>query len=389
MSSVHLDFIRGLAALSVLFYHVRYRFFLDYSDIVEPNWIVKLFYACSSFGHDAVVVFFVLSGFFISSSIRRDFSLNRWSWSRYASNRLIRLYVVLLPALGLTLLWGCLGIRLAGAHAIYSGTSQQWAHDFFNVSERLIPSIFVGNALFLQTIYVPPFGSNDPLWSLAYEFWYYLLFPLIYVGLFQSSGLYRKMVYASLASLVVLIVNRQILLYFPIWLIGSAIAWATPVAILFQRRIYKVAAVLGFVGFFSSMVFGHLGSVKKYIGNSMLLTDYLTAIGFSFFLYILLHDTRDRRHSAYATCSKKLASMSYTLYAVHMPLLVFVRSQWITDRPWQPMAMPILFSCFLVFFCFAYAFIVSRYFEARTEIVRDWVLTMIGRTPRFVGGDTR
>jgi peptidoglycan/LPS O-acetylase OafA/YrhL len=192
MSSVHLDCIRGLAALSVLFYHVRYRFFLDYAEVVDPNVVAKLYYACTSFGHDAVMVFFVLSGFFISSSIRRDVLLNRWSWSRYASNRLIRLYVVLLPALGLTLFWDSLGMRWAGTHAIYSGLAQQWTHDFFNVSERLLPSVFLGNLFFLQTIYVPPLGSNDPLWSLAYEFWYYLLFPLIYVGLFRGPDIYRR-----------------------------------------------------------------------------------------------------------------------------------------------------------------------------------------------------
>ena len=34
------------------------------------------------------------------------------------------------------------------------------------------------NAFFLQTIVGPTFGSNGPLWSLAYEWWYYVLFPL-------------------------------------------------------------------------------------------------------------------------------------------------------------------------------------------------------------------
>jgi peptidoglycan/LPS O-acetylase OafA/YrhL len=37
---------------------------------------------------------------------------------------------------------------------------------------------FVGNLAFLQTIAVPIFGTNGPMWSLANEFWYYLIFPL-------------------------------------------------------------------------------------------------------------------------------------------------------------------------------------------------------------------
>jgi peptidoglycan/LPS O-acetylase OafA/YrhL len=39
------------------------------------------------------------------------------------------------------------------------------------------------NAFFLQTIAGPTFGSNGPLWSLAYEWWYYVLFPLVLAAL--------------------------------------------------------------------------------------------------------------------------------------------------------------------------------------------------------------
>jgi ribosome recycling factor len=30
-----------------------------------------------------------------------------------------------------------------------------------------LPATFIGNLLFLQTVAVPTFGSNTPLWSLA------------------------------------------------------------------------------------------------------------------------------------------------------------------------------------------------------------------------------
>jgi hypothetical protein len=34
---------------------------------------------------------------------------------------------------------------------------------------------FLGNFAFLQTICVPIFGTNGPMWSLANEFWYYII----------------------------------------------------------------------------------------------------------------------------------------------------------------------------------------------------------------------
>jgi hypothetical protein len=70
--SDHLDLIRGLAAIAVLFYHVRYRFFFDYHDITTPSYFSFVFYTLSSFGHDAVMIFFVLSGYFISASACGD-----------------------------------------------------------------------------------------------------------------------------------------------------------------------------------------------------------------------------------------------------------------------------------------------------------------------------
>jgi len=44
-------------------------------------------------------------------------------------------------------------------------------------SRKILP--LPANVFFLQTITVPVYGSNSPLWSLANEFWYYLLFPLL------------------------------------------------------------------------------------------------------------------------------------------------------------------------------------------------------------------
>src|SRR5690349_289647 len=101
-ASHHLNLIRGVAALAVLVYHVRYRFFPDYADLAAPDLTAKLFYAVTAFGHDAVVVFFVLSGYLISATVMRDCATGRWSWARYGVSRWVRLSVVLVPGLLLT-----------------------------------------------------------------------------------------------------------------------------------------------------------------------------------------------------------------------------------------------------------------------------------------------
>jgi peptidoglycan/LPS O-acetylase OafA/YrhL len=111
MVSTHLDMIRGLAAVAVLVYHVRYRFFVDYSQLDCKTLLSTAFYGLTAFGHDAVMVFFVLSGYFISTSIVRSVQTRRWSWTQYGVERLSRLYIVVIPGLVLTFIlidWECI-----------------------------------------------------------------------------------------------------------------------------------------------------------------------------------------------------------------------------------------------------------------------------------------
>ncbi len=44
-TSVHLDLIRGVAALAVMVGHVRGLFFIDYSYISNPSLVHKVIYA--------------------------------------------------------------------------------------------------------------------------------------------------------------------------------------------------------------------------------------------------------------------------------------------------------------------------------------------------------
>jgi peptidoglycan/LPS O-acetylase OafA/YrhL len=83
--SIYLDLIRFTAALFVFISHVP-RF--------SGSWLWQL----TGFGHEAVVIFFVLSGFVISYVV---FDKNE-SPQKYITNRLSRIYSVSIPAILLT-----------------------------------------------------------------------------------------------------------------------------------------------------------------------------------------------------------------------------------------------------------------------------------------------
>lgn len=94
--SVYLDALRFLAALAVYLFHAGH-----FSGVRIPFF--------GEFGSPAVMVFFVLSGLVIAyaSAARRS------GPGEFAVARLARLWSVVLPALGLTLLLDTLGQRLA------------------------------------------------------------------------------------------------------------------------------------------------------------------------------------------------------------------------------------------------------------------------------------
>ena len=102
---VWLDLVRGLAALTVLAGHLRSALIINYesySSVNEPGILLKIFYFTTGLGHEAVVIFFILSGFFVGGSIIKN--LNEFNFLIYTINRLTRLWVVLIPALILTVI---------------------------------------------------------------------------------------------------------------------------------------------------------------------------------------------------------------------------------------------------------------------------------------------
>lgn len=60
-----LDLIRGCSALLVCMGHLRNAILVDYAELIHPSIAIKAIYFITSFGHQAVMIFFVLSGYFV------------------------------------------------------------------------------------------------------------------------------------------------------------------------------------------------------------------------------------------------------------------------------------------------------------------------------------
>ena len=374
--SAHLDLIRAAAAWAVMWGHLRGLFFVDFPQVARHSVWLGSIYFLTGFGHQAVMVFFVLSGFFISSAILKRHATRSWSWRDYAIDRSSRLYVVLIPGLMLGLLWDELGSHGFAATGLY-------AHPLLNLGyaaarEGLTFRDFAGNILFLQTILCRTFGSNAPLWSLANEFWYYVLFPLaLSAGLAWVNKRWRSAtLFAILAIAVAIFVGIDILIGFLVWMAGCAVAIAYSRVKLGRRGwliAYLAAALIALAICLTS---ARVGTPARLGG------DIVVGAAFAVVLFGVLQIDFRRQHSRYSRLTHWCAGFSYSLYVLHFPLLLFLRAWLAPAQRWQPDLSHVLRGALIGAVVVAFAWAVSLVTENQTHVVRNWAKKTILGTRR-------
>ena len=368
MSSVHLDAIRGAAALVVLLGHTRDLFFSSFTaafrapEITAATLPFRHTTSSVSIGNEAVIIFFVLSGYLVGGSAIREVRNQRWSWKRYLIQRTTRLWVVLLPALLLGVAVDHLGLQLfSGPHSIYSCAAGQTLVPC-NLAQRLSPRVVAANVFFLQTILVDTAGSNNALWSLANEFWYYLAFPMCLLALEPSESKSRRALYVVTLLTLGMFVGRNIFLLFFVWLLGALI-YVLPLKI--PRRVLPVATYLVAAAFPLSVLLVRQSQLSRYAA------EWVVALSFCVLLYVVLHSTGPAKEGVYTTVAGFFSRMSYSLYLVHLPVAVILCACF--NSPWQPWdKSPLHLAAFLLLnvVLVAFAYLFYRIFEANTGVIR-------------------
>jgi len=370
-ASGYLDAARAIAAIAVMMGHLRGLYFVEYGSVKAASPIVKALYGFTGFGHQAVMVFFVLSGLFISSSVLRKLGGNAWSWSDYAVDRGTRLWVVLIPGLVLGLLWDSLGIRFLNQDGIYSNPLTPFG-DHIPVT-TLAPAVFIGNLFFLQTRFTQVFGSNGPLWSLFNEFWYYVLFPALLALFFRVR---RRAIAPAVGYLLLVVFTCWILgsqlSGFVVWLAGFGVALSAR-HLRFSARAHLIRRL--YVGV-TGAIFG-ISLLGARAGNPWFGSD--TAVGLS--CALLLHGILQLQVSirgAGLHLAKTFAGFSFSLYVLHFPLLFLVRAKWLPRLRWQPDLLHLMYGACVCGGVLLYAYAVAKITESNTATVRAWVRKSIG-----------
>jgi peptidoglycan/LPS O-acetylase OafA/YrhL len=310
--SVYLDFVRFGSAALVLYYHASF-----------PKFLAWLPWA--DVGHEAVITFFVLSGFVIAHShATKDKTLRD-----YVAARVSRVFAVLIPVLLLSVVLFYVGYSLKPA--VYETTLPTTGAALLAFAKNLL----LLNQNWFQSV---PTFSNAPIWSLCYEGWYYVFFAALAFG---GSSL-RKV---GLVGVLFAIAGPKILILFPIWLLGY---WLYSVIAqrqlsIAQSVVCAVAPVLAFLVLYAMGVRkATVAWLESWVGDGLyqlnwshqFLFDYVVAtlVAIHFVgAYGLLRKHPDVL-SKWSSQAKWLALQTFPLYLVHFPLLHFFAA-WLPHDP--------------------------------------------------------
>ena len=368
-----LDALRGLLAVYVLAGHCRWLLWIGYSNWSQqphPIWqkFIVLFSSILRYGHEAVIVFFVLSGFFIHLRISKQltekfsFEHNLGQFIRRRFHRLVPPYVF---ALILTVMFDVVGMVLYPT--LYQATTgdalldNNFTRKGYSL-ESVLPAL-----LLLPSSLGQDFGSNGPFWSLAYEIVYYAIYPLWLVLRKQSA------VVAYTSGLIVAIVSSEllpsyfigkVLSHYPIWLCGAAMAEL----FIKRNKIHLLKSTFMWLPILVCLIVAFIGLHFPDLDNIKL---FLNAVLGSSIVLAVLKLPNSIWQSSFHKLFERLGMRSYTIYICHFPMVALV-SAWVIEtqgsRPihgWLALS-GFLGSLLLCNFCFYLC--ENRFLHARIKL---------------------
>lgn len=286
--------MRGLAALAVFFDHIRGNSFVDYGGLpaAQKGVPTAIAFAITRVGFEGVLVFFVLSGYLVGGQVIRLVQKKDFDIRAYALDRATRILLPLIPACLVTV-----GIG--------------WG--FFGQPLHLWQAVL--NMVGLNGVLTETLKYNAPLWSLAFEIWFYVLAGAL--GCLFSE--YRR----SAIALIVTAVGVTIFCVLParfvlFWFMGALCA-----AIPRPGRVLNFGlggAVLCLLAGLALQLNFKSGAIPDITLLPQPIAEALFAFGVCLLMIFLRDPTVDSALGIVRAPALYMSTISYTLYVFHTPL---------------------------------------------------------------------
>lgn len=270
-------------------------------------------------GSQMVLIFFVLSGFFIAMSLENAKGSFGQRIKLFYLVRATRIYIPYIASIIIgvgVLLW----IQQFAPDLYQSNSNREFnsrlivAHDNLNFSNFLKSLLFLKNKEYI--------GFNFAYWSLLYEGIFYLIIPFA----FQ-----RKAVYLFISLLLFLSGSFVITVYHPshifmkylfeynfYFALGQFIyLYKEQILAKFDKRNYKTLLLV--VALILFILFDTLALLKQHFWSGFV-------SGISVFCLIVVFLKYDFKKTWLIKGIIKLGEISYSLYLVHIPVLIFIYS---------------------------------------------------------------
>lgn len=346
-----LDWVRFSAAFMVVAIHARGGVWVDWGklDVSSHSIYSVLFFAVTRAGAECVLIFFVLSGFLVGGRLIDRLRNNTFDLFSYTVDRITRIWVPLLPAL----FW-------AACVAYLAGKSLSWI-------------AFIGSLTGLQGVFTKPFAENIPLWSLAYEIWFYFLGGCLAVWI--SFVPQKKIVACFGIAVGFAIFTKLDTVFLFAWILGASTYW------LYHENKNKSLAIVGCFMMVAGFVFSQLRTATVsvdlsgwlYLIPSSSVATLIFTLGVALVLpYLTRLIPKSRVGKKVNAVGEKFAAFSYTLYLTHYPTLYL----WEHYMPGRSEFIDFTSVCWYglrIISSMAVAWLLYLPFEGQTARVRNFI----------------
>ncbi len=309
--SILLNLIRFLCSQGVVLSHLF--IFFGFSG----RFFTKLASYC-------VLMFFVLSGFLISYSLRQHrIRSPHYSFSHFFKDRFFRIYPPFIAALAFVFLFDLIGFYITGQYYSFTIYIGNFFINALQLQEFPVAT-YLNEHYMIEFFRFHYFGTDLPLWTISIEWWLYMFYGFSVFYIIRNSKVrwyhFLILMFLAITPVYYLLVSTRMEK-------GLTIYWFIGVILTFSRVIYRPKTNFLFILNVLLLATGMLGFVWFGYETSILL--------FFISLFLFVQTTNDSKFSVHPhlkNISERLAGYSYSLYLIHYTIIYFIMNVFKFDH---------------------------------------------------------